>query len=75
MSIIIKNREQYAKIVLDKVVAKLEAMQKEIVSDMKTALSALISIEYLYELRDYIDQLILNWKDEEVELEDEDLDE
>lgn len=75
MSIIIKNREQHAKIVLDKVVAKLEAMQKEIVSDMKTALSALISIEYLYELRDYIDQLILNWKDEEVELEDEDLDE
>lgn len=75
MSIIIKNREQHAKIVLDKVVAKLEAMQKEIVSDMKTALSALISIEYLYEIRDYIDQLILNWKDEEVELEDEDLDE
>lgn len=74
MPILIKNRDQYAQIVLDRVTSKLEAMQKGIISDMKSVLSALISIEYLYEIRDYIDQLILNWKDEEVELEDEDID-
>lgn len=75
MSIIIKNRDQYTKIVLDKVTEKLTRMQLEVVDGIKVALSSLISIEYLYEIRDYIDNLLLNWKDEEIELEDDDIDE
>ena len=74
MPIMIKNREQYTKITLDRVIKKLEIMQKEVVACVTVALSSLISIDYLYDIRDHIDQLILNWKDEEIELEDEDLD-
>ena len=75
MPIIIKNRAQYTKITLDNVINKLETMQKEVVGGVKVALSSLISIEYLYDIREHIDQLILNWEDEEIELEDGDIDE
>lgn len=75
MSVIIKNRERYTKIVLDRMVEKLTRMQLEVVDSIKAALSSMISIEYLYEIRDYIDNLILNWKDEEIDLEEEDIDE
>lgn len=56
-------------------VEKLTRMQLEVVDSIKAALSSMISIEYLYEIRDYIDNLILNWKDEEIDLEEEDIDE
>jgi len=70
MPIIIKNRSQYTKEVVDKIVKQLEDMQQEVIDDVEKALIMLVSVEALYEIRDYIDQLILNWKDEEIELED-----
>jgi hypothetical protein len=74
MPILIKNRVQYSQILVDKMAQKLDQLQNEVVDGIKVSLQALVSIEVLYDIRDYIDQLILNWEDEEIELEDEDLD-
>lgn len=74
MTIIIKNREQYTQTVLDREITKLNNTQLETVDIVKTTLSFLISREYLYDIRDYIDTLLLNWKDEEIELGDFDID-
>jgi len=70
MPIIIKNRSQYAKEAVDRIVKQLEEMQQEVIESVEKASTMLVSVEALYEIRDYIDQLILNWKDEKIELED-----
>jgi hypothetical protein len=71
MSIIIKNRSQYAEDDLNKTIKELNDMQQEVVSEIEKALTMLISIESLYEIRDYIDKLIVNWQDEEIDLEED----
>ena len=76
MPIIIKNREQYAKKVIENMIKHLEQLQQEVVDSAKIylekVLPELASIEPLYELKDFIDDLIVNWQDEEVELEEDD---
>ena len=75
MPILIKNRNQYTDDILDKAILELENLQEQIVYQLKEALTKFVSIEPLYEIRDYIDELIIEWENEEVDLEEDDLDE
>jgi len=73
MPILIKNRSQYAEDVVNKISSDLECLQAEVIGQIKHIMTQLISIESLYEIRDYIDDLIVNWEDEEIEIEEDDL--
>ena len=73
MPIIIKNRAQHEVEAVEKVIAQLEGMEQEVVDQTKYILDHLVSIEALYDIRDYIDELILGWVDQEIVLEDDDL--
>jgi hypothetical protein len=70
--IIFKNRERYTKEMIDTLTAQIQELQVAVVEETKEAMEKLLSIELLYEVRDYIDELILNWEDEEVEIEFDD---
>lgn len=76
MPIIIKNRGQYAEKVIENIIKHLEQLQQDVVDSVKVylekVLPELVSIEPLYELKDFIDDLIVNWQDEEIELEEDD---
>ena len=77
MPIIIKNRGQNAEKVIENIIKHLEQLQQDVVDSVKVylekVLPELVSIEPLYELKDFIDDLIVNWQDEEIELEEDDL--
>lgn len=70
--IIFKNRERYTKEMIDTLTEQIQELQAAVVEETKEAMEKLLSIELLYEVRDYIDELILNWEDEEVEIEFDD---
>jgi len=75
MAPIIVNREKHSEKVVSLALNKLSKLQKEVVSEIKTSLSSLYDIEHLYETRDYIDELILNFEPEEIDLDDYEEDE
>ena len=55
-------------------VDELDKVQLEAVAQIKVALDHLIEIDYLYAIRDYIDQLLRDWEETEID-EEEDNDE
>jgi len=52
----------------------LEKLQAETVEYIKNALELLINIDHLYDIRNYIDQLLIDWQEIEFD-EEEDRDE
>jgi len=68
MNIVIKTRDQVVEDRVDDVVGELERIERELVDQIKESLENLITIETLYEIRDHIDNLVVNWVEEEVEL-------
>lgn len=57
---------------LEKTVQELEELQKEVVEYVKVALSQLITIDHLYDVKNHIDQLLIDWEEPEIDFEDED---
>jgi len=58
---------------LDKYIAELVKLQEEIVEQCKLTFGSLFDIDYIYELHDYLGEMIENWEESEIELEyDED---
>jgi len=68
MNILIKTRDQCADTKVTDVIEELERIQRELVDQIKDSISNLVTIETLYEIRDHIDDLVINWVDEEIEL-------
>ncbi len=50
---------------------KMEELQKEVVTNVKIALDHLADLDHLYEIQEFIEDLIANWEEEEIELEEE----
>ena len=48
---------------------EIEELGSEVVEIVKSSLDCLVSLDHLHELKEYIEDLIINW--EELELEDE----
>lgn len=59
---------------LDAARRKLEMIEEEMVVHIKEAINALVDIDHIYMIRDFIDDKIVNWVDEVVELDENFLD-
>lgn len=58
-----------------KVEAELKAMKKlqeDLVNQIKVSIGSLVDLDYLYELQEYVEDLIAKWEDVEFELEEDD---
>jgi len=71
MTIKLVSRETIAREKMDKAVKRLEALQEDIINQIRYAITCLVDLEYLYDMRDFIDGQIENWTDEEIELDDD----
>ena len=71
MNIIIKHIEDYSPDELEEVTIELNKLQDELIAQVKESLSMLTDLDSLYELRDYIDSLIDNFEDIEVDLKED----
>jgi len=49
---------------------KLKIFEEELVDQIKKALACLINLDDMHDIKDYIDELIINWKEEEIEYEE-----
>lgn len=49
---------------------QLKALELEVVVAIKESAASLMDIDSLYDIRDYIDTLIMNWGDDVVDLDD-----
>jgi hypothetical protein len=70
MAIKIINRDEAINYKLDAEIQQYKKMELEIMDQVKKAISYLTDLDYLYELQDYIEDLIREWQDEELEEED-----
>jgi len=52
------------------VIKKYEDIQDEMVDHIKNALDHVVDIDYLYDIKNYIDQLLIDWQDQESELDE-----
>lgn len=51
---------------------QLEKLQEELLNQIKKSMGTLVDLDYLYELQEYIEDIILKWKETEFELEEDD---
>lgn len=66
------SRDDLILIKLAKAKKDLKAIEQQLVSSLKESLTFLVDIESLYELKNYLDDLIANWEDKEINLNDYD---
>lgn len=57
---------------IDKCLDNLDKLNGEVIKQIKIALLSIVDIDHIYDLREYIDDLIGEWEDNEIELEDDD---
>ena len=73
MAIIVKNMCDITQDKLDRYLDELERLQGEIVEQCKFTFGSLLDLDYIYELRDYLDEIIEDWEPIKIDLEyDED---
>lgn len=68
MGIKIKTKESISEDRLIDLKNELDRLQNELIDQIKDSISDLASLDVLYDLRDYIENLITNWVDAEVEI-------
>jgi len=68
MGIKIKTKEDIAEDKLIDLKNELDRLQNELIDQIKDSISDLASLDVLYDLRDYIENLITNWVDEDIEI-------
>ena len=66
------SRDELIAIKFAKAKKELKVIERELLEHLKESLTILLDVESLYELRSYIDDLISNWKDKEIDLDDYD---
>jgi len=69
MAIKVLSRDEITTAKYNAVVQEYEDLAGEVVEQVKVALGHLVDIDHLYELKNYINQLLIDW--EEIEIEDE----
>jgi ribosomal protein S13 len=68
MGIKIKTKESISEDRLIDLKNELDRLQNELIDQIKDSISDLASLDVLYDLRDYIENLITNWVDEDIEI-------
>lgn len=70
MTIKVVRRDEVDEYKLDVELQKMKEMEVAMVVQIKESLFHLTDIDYLYDLQDYIDELVRGWDDRELETED-----
>ena len=52
-------------------ISECEAIERVLVEQHKESISDLITIDHLYDLKNHIDQLLIDWQETEIESEDD----
>lgn len=65
-----KSEIEYSK--MEAELKVMEKLQEDLVNQIKISMGDLVNLDYLYELQEYIEDLIVDWEDAEFELEDDD---
>lgn len=71
MAIKIMGAKDISQYKINKYLDKLDKLNSAVIKQIKTALLSVVDIEHIYDLREYIDDLIEEWQDVEIELEDD----
>ncbi len=71
MAIKIMGAKDISQDKINKYLDKLNELNSAVIKQIKTALLSVVDIEHIYDLREYIDDLIEEWQDAEIELEDD----
>lgn len=72
MTILTMDREEVQQRKTDAEIRKLEKMQGELVHHIKVAIDMLSDLDHLYDLKEYIEDSIVEWEELELDEEDED---
>ncbi len=70
MAIKVLSRDEVNEYKLDSELQQLKEMEVAMVAQMKESLLHLTDLDYLHEIQNYIDDLIREWSDRELETED-----
>ena len=70
MAIKVVSRDEVNEYKLDLEIRQLKEMEVAVVAQMKESLLCLTDLDYLHEIQNYIDDLIREWGDRELETED-----
>jgi hypothetical protein len=73
MAIVMMDRDEVCQRKIDIEMKKLASLEEEVVQEIKIAIGRLVDLEHLYDLREYIENLLVEWESIEFdEYEDED---
>ena len=72
MSIKIVTKDELEEYKINAEIKKITSLEKNVVIAIKDALSHMVHEDHLFELREYIDDLLYHWKDKEIEYEEDD---
>lgn len=66
------SRDDLISIKFAKARKELKAIERELIDALKGSLESLLDLESLYEVRNHIDELVANWEEREIDLDDYD---
>jgi len=72
MAIKIMSRSEIVQNKVDAELKQLKKAQDQLVKEIKTTIGYLVDLDYLHELQEYIEDCIIEWENEEFELEEDD---
>lgn len=53
---------------------RMEKLQEELVMQVKFCISQLINIDHVYDIQEHVENIIANWKDPEIEYDEDEED-
>ena len=72
MVIKVMGKAEIAQRKVDAELKELKKLQEEFLNQIKESVGMLIDLDYLYELQEYVEDLIANWEETEFDQEEND---
>jgi len=72
MAIKVMGKSEIVQRKIDAELKQLEKLQEEFLNQIKESIGLLIDLDYLYELQEYIENLIVEWEEVEFDQEEDD---
>ena len=72
MAIKVMGKSEIAQRKMESELKQLEGLQQELLNQIKESIGTLIDLDYLYELQEYIEDLIVKWEETKFDLEEDD---
>jgi len=72
MAIKVMGKSEIVQRKIDAEMKQLEKLQEDFLNQIKGSIGLLIDLDYLYELQEYIENLIVEWEEVEFDQEEDD---